>query len=55
MELEKEDRVISEFLQSLGPWRKYIVIGRSVATVVALCGGAAYRGFLAPSALVTHG
>lgn len=34
MELEKEDKVISEFLKSIGPWRNYIVIGGGYALFI---------------------
>ncbi len=34
MDLETEDRVIAEFLRSVGPWRKYIVIGGGYAPII---------------------
>ena len=34
MELKKEDKVISEFLKSIGPWRNYIVIGGGYALFI---------------------
>lgn len=34
MELEKEDKVISEFLKSIGPWRNYVVIGGGYALFI---------------------
>jgi hypothetical protein len=34
MELKKEDRVISEFLQSMGPWKEVIVIGGGYALTI---------------------
>ena len=34
MELEKEDRVISEFLKAIGPWRNYVVIGGGYALFI---------------------
>jgi hypothetical protein len=34
IELEKEDKVISEFLNSIGPWRSYIVIGGGYAPII---------------------
>lgn len=33
-ELEKEDKVISEFLKSIGPWKKHIVIGGGYAPII---------------------
>ncbi len=32
--MEKEDRVISEFLQSIGPWKNHIVIGGGYALII---------------------
>jgi len=34
LELEKEDLIISEFLQSIGPWKNYIVIGGGYALLI---------------------
>lgn len=34
MEVESEDRVISEFLQSIGPWREVVVIGGGYALII---------------------
>jgi hypothetical protein len=34
MEFEKEDKVISEFLNSIGPWRNHIVIGGGYALII---------------------
>lgn len=34
MDIEKEDGVISEFLNSLGPWRSHIVIGGGYALII---------------------
>ena len=34
VELENEDRIISDFLKSIGPWRKHIVIGGGYAPIV---------------------
>ena len=31
MILEQEDKVISEFLRSMGPWNQYIVVGGGYA------------------------
>ncbi len=34
MQLEQEDRIISEFLNSIGPWREFVVIGGGFALFV---------------------
>jgi len=34
LELKKEDRVISEFLESIGPWRQFIIIGGGYALLI---------------------
>jgi hypothetical protein len=34
MKFEKEDKIIGEFLQSIGPWRKYIVISGGYALFI---------------------
>jgi hypothetical protein len=34
VELEKEDKVISEFLKSIGPWRNHLVIGGGYALII---------------------
>lgn len=34
MKLEQEDKVISEFLSSIGPWRNYVVIGGGYALFI---------------------
>lgn len=34
IELEKEDRVICEFLRSIGPWNNYITIGGGYALII---------------------
>ncbi len=34
MKLEQEDKIISEFLKSVGPWRNYIVIGGGYALFI---------------------
>ncbi len=43
----KEDKIISEFLQSLGPWRKFIVIGGGFSLFI-------YKLYLADSKLDNH-
>lgn len=34
MNVEIEDRIISEFLRSIGPWRKHVVIGGGYALII---------------------
>lgn len=34
MDFEKEDKIVSDFLQSLGPWRSYIVITGGYAPII---------------------
>ena len=34
IKFEQEEKVISEFLQSLGPWRNYVIIGGGYALIV---------------------
>jgi hypothetical protein len=34
MELETEDKVISEFVRSIGPWRDHVVIGGGYALII---------------------
>ena len=34
IDIEKEDRVVSEFLRSIGPWRKHVVIGGGYALII---------------------
>jgi hypothetical protein len=34
MKLSPEDKIISEFLNSIGPWREFIVIGGGFALFV---------------------
>lgn len=34
VESEKEDKVISEFLKSIGPWREHIAIGGGYAPII---------------------
>jgi hypothetical protein len=34
MKLEQEDKIISEFLNSIGPWREYVVIGGGFALFI---------------------
>ena len=33
----QEDKIISEFLKSLGPWREFVVIGGGFAAQKNLC------------------
>lgn len=44
MDREKEDRIISEFLQSIGPWRDFVIIGGGYALII-------YRLYLADQAI----
>lgn len=34
MTLENEDKVISNFLKSIGPWRNYVIIGGGYALII---------------------
>lgn len=34
MKLEQEDKIISEFLSSIGPWRNYVIIGGGFALFI---------------------
>ncbi|MDP1835645.1 MAG: hypothetical protein Q8K75_06905 [Chlamydiales bacterium] len=34
MNLDQEDRIISAFLHSIGPWREYVVIGGGYALLI---------------------
>lgn len=45
--MKKEDKVISKFLQSLGPWSSHIVIGGGYALII-------YKLYLANPKLKTH-
>lgn len=45
MEVKSEDRVISEFLQSIGPWREVVVIGGGYALII-------YKLYLADQQLI---
>lgn len=34
LDIEQEDLIISEFLKSIGPWRKYVVVGGGYALII---------------------
>jgi hypothetical protein len=34
MNFEKEDKIISDYLKSLGPWNRYVVIGGGYAPII---------------------
>lgn len=46
MTLEKEDKIITEFLRSLGPWKKHILIGGGFAPLI-------YKMYLSQNSLQT--
>ena len=47
MKLEQEDKIISEFLNSIGPWREFVVVGGGFALFI-------YKLYLADQKLENH-